>query len=642
MPASRNPFYIRTAEQAETEEQFLNLFSLDVLSVLPEDGSWNRLLRIESAPGGGKSTLLRLFTPAVLTTIANGRSRTEFRELVKFLDQVDVIRADGVALLGILVNCKDDYSRVVDLPIDDLQQQNIFRALLHSRLALLSIRAALQLSMNSYPTDIDLVQFEPRPEETFGRPDARLVTGRELFERARKLEQTIVDALNSFEIDFGRLRAVSAIDDVFQLLTTHRLTVAGSGVHQHTLVMFDDAHLLDDGQKQMLEEELLRHDRNRFSSWMAMRLRALEPRLLISEAESRDRESFETVRLDRREPRRIESWLLDVGNRRAKRAQRDVPSFTACFAETLEVEFTQSDLMAVAQSERERAYSLSRPFDELFSTWLMATDEETEVLSPLDQAVRWAEVQIRIERRIRKLQIEFNLGPLSLTEVDNSVASLQEAATLSMCLRNYLPYYFGSVKVASLASINVEQFLSLAAALFDLLLNSGNLTRRQHRPLMPSAQHRLLLEQSRAYVENIRTSLPYGEDVHRLVTAVGQLCREETRRPNAPVLPGVTGISLQVQDKENLIERAQSGSPRHRRLLNAVASAVAHNVLSPRSTNRHRDDDRVVFYLNRLMCPTYELPLGYGGYKPQRLERLLDWVELGADSIPRQLTAGSM
>ena len=51
MPASRNPFYVRTAEQAESDDQFLNLFSLAVLDLLPEDGSWNRFLPIESAPG---------------------------------------------------------------------------------------------------------------------------------------------------------------------------------------------------------------------------------------------------------------------------------------------------------------------------------------------------------------------------------------------------------------------------------------------------------------------------------------------------------------------------------------------------------------------------------------------------------------
>ena len=96
MPASRNPFFIRTAEQSESDDQFLNLFSLSVLDLLREDGSWNRLLPIESPPGAGKSTLLRLFTPTVLTTIATRRHQSDFAKLADKLSDLDAIDANGV------------------------------------------------------------------------------------------------------------------------------------------------------------------------------------------------------------------------------------------------------------------------------------------------------------------------------------------------------------------------------------------------------------------------------------------------------------------------------------------------------------------------------------------------------------------
>ena len=106
MPAARNPFLIRTAEQAESDDQFLSLFSLAVLDLLPEDGSWNRFQPIVSAPGGGKSTLLRLFTPRVLTSIANSRHEADFANLVQRLTKIDAIDSHGVQLLGVLVNAK--------------------------------------------------------------------------------------------------------------------------------------------------------------------------------------------------------------------------------------------------------------------------------------------------------------------------------------------------------------------------------------------------------------------------------------------------------------------------------------------------------------------------------------------------------
>ncbi len=191
--------------------------------------------------------------------------------------------------------------------------------------------------------------------------------------------------------------------------------------------------------------------------------------------------------------------------------------------------------------------------------------------------------------------------------------------------RNKLPYFYGVRRVAQLASSNVEQFLSLSGTLFDRLLNSGNLGRRHIRQLAPTEQNRLILAQSRAYID-LRTSLRYGQVVFNLITAVAELCREESLRPNVPITPGVTGISILVPERDVLIREAETVGGAAARLLNAIASAVAHNVLLLRVTDRQRDEDRLVFYLNRLVCPAYDLPLGFGGYKPQKLSRLSEWV----------------
>ena len=164
MPASRNPFFTRTAEQSESDDQFLNLFSQTVLELLPEDGSWNRLLPIESPPGGGKSTLLRLFTPTVLTSIANARNRPEFADLIQKLSDIGAIDSDGVQILGVLVNCKEDYNRLAGLDLSGTKHDSLFWALLHSRLALLTLRASLQLTGFTYPNDVDLIRFSPRSD----------------------------------------------------------------------------------------------------------------------------------------------------------------------------------------------------------------------------------------------------------------------------------------------------------------------------------------------------------------------------------------------------------------------------------------------------------------------------------------------
>ncbi len=638
MPASRNPFFIRTAEQAESDAQFLNFFSLSVLDLLPLDGRWDRFLSIETAPGGGKSTLLRLFTPTVLTNIVRASRQAELRELIQRLKDIDAIDARGVKLLGVLVNCREDYSRLADLPVEQPSQSALFRALLHARLALLTLRAALQLRGLSYPSDVSSVRLEPISEATGRRPDARTIEGVDLFDRARVVEELIVDSLNSFAPRPPTAPDGLSVDDVFQLLNTHRLLVNEREVAGNVLIMFDDAHLLTDSQRRELVGELERHDQSRFASWMAMRLRALEPTELVSDEVTRlGRERLPSVRFDSWSPAHIEKWLIDVGDRRAKRAQRDVPSYEGCLEDSLEAEFDQSRFAAIADAERERAHDLGKPYGVLYRDWLASVDSELSDQALLDQAARWSQLQIVMARRIGKPQSEFGFEPLLPVDLDKAASGTLEPARMFVAKRNGLPYYFGAKVVAQLASSNVEQFLSLSATLFDRLLNSGGLGRHGYRPLRPSEQHRVILAQSHAYVEDLRTSLPYGQDVYNLLTAIAELGRDESLRPNVPITPGVTGVSIQESDRVELIERTRSGDEDAVRLTNTLASAIAHNALSMRSTDRRRDENRVVFYLNRLACPAFALPLGFGGYKPQRVSQLADWVVTGEPSQQQRL-----
>ena len=319
--------------------------------------------------------------------------------------------------------------------------------------------------------------------------------------------------------------------------------------------MFDDAHMLESSQRVWLREELERHDRTAFASWMAMRLRALEPLDLITEESRPGRERFAPVQFGRW-LHGNESWLIDIGDRRARRAQRDVSSLAACLADSIETEFDQQYLVPVAAAERQRAYELTRPYGDLFRDWMARTDSEVQS-SPLDQANHWSQLQILMERRVRKVQGEFIFDSMpSHTDLEKLGAGTAEPAALFVANRNKLPYFYGVRRVAQLASFNVEQFLALSGALFDRLLNSGHLGRRLTRQLSPSDQHRLIQSKSRAYVEQLRTSLPYGQDVFNLITAIAELCKEESTGPTFRLRRAVTGVSIQVSESGRAYPRS--------------------------------------------------------------------------------------
>ena len=638
MPPSRNPFYIRTAEQAESDDQFLRLFGQSVLDQLHEDGSWNRFLSIESPPGSGKSTLLRLFTPASLNSIFRLRNSEELKHLVRRLTEIDAIDSNGVQVLGVLVNCREDYSRLADLPFMTAMNVALFNALLQVRLALLTMRSALQLLGRNYPQDVHIIRFQPRSDAVGRRPNARLIEGQELFERARAIEAAIVNSLNSFALRPPSPDQDLVFEDFLQLLNSHRLTINDRQVARHVLLMFDDAHALEVSQRKLLMEELLRHDRSAFASWMAMRLRALEPKVLISdEAQSPGRESYRSRPFEDWSSAQVERWLIDVGDRRARRAQPEVPSLDAFLIDDLNIEFGDAQLSTIASAEREHTYSLAQPYGDLYRSWLAEAEDVASAMAPLERASYWAQMSVLVERRIRRIQAEFNFLPLAPIDFTKAASGTLEAAKMFLSTRSKLPYFYGVTTIAKLASGNVEQFLSLCAALYDRLTTRRNLRPRHINELLPSEQHNLLLSESRIYVDGLKSNIPFGHDVHNLVTSIAELGRQVSLQPNVPIPPSVTGVSIQVSERDELLRAARSPDQTSRRLLNALTSAIAHNALSMRTTSRRRDEDRIVLYLNRLVCPAYDLPIGYGGYRPKKLPELKHCVATGHLSLQPQL-----
>ena len=252
----------------------------------------------------------------------------------------------------------------------------------------------------------------------------------------------------------------SPVDDFFQLLNTHRILVHGGRFTRHILLMFDDAHMLDDGQRDALTHELERHDQSTFASWMAARMRALSPPAVIFETTQPNREAFTPLRFHNWSSQRLESWLLEVGDRRVQRAQRDVSSFESCLSSSLEAEFTSSVLEQAAESERKGTYELAAPYGVLYSRWLEYWETRVAEMPPLDRAIRWAQLQIIMTRRIQNQQGEFVFEPLPTVHIENTRPDTLDMATMFMSERNSLPYFFGAQTVVQLASSNVDQFLS--------------------------------------------------------------------------------------------------------------------------------------------------------------------------------------
>ena len=166
----KNPFAIRASERIETDERFLELFSVEPLSYLEDnhakDSLWGTLTYILSSPGAGKTTLLRLFSPSVLQRVTAKSHNVIFKKLVKLgvKDIYGQIQKCGVYLL-----MGRDYEFLED---DELfgrrEQRRYFLSLLNARIVLATLKTCMTLAGIKYTALQDIIYTPEEPVKQSG------------------------------------------------------------------------------------------------------------------------------------------------------------------------------------------------------------------------------------------------------------------------------------------------------------------------------------------------------------------------------------------------------------------------------------------------------------------------------------------
>ena len=209
-----------------------------------------------------------------------------------------------------------------------------------------------------------------------------------------------------------------------------------------------------------------------------------------------------------------------------------------------------------------------------------------------------------------------------------AIRNLGPAAELFLAQEFSLPYYFGTRKLASLASWNIEQFMRLAGDEFEEVVSSHIVQRAA--TLDAARQDALLHAASTSFRSEIPRRARNGERVLKLLDSIGQYCRQRTYEPTASDDPGVTGIAISMRDRESLQDRDfLQRNPEYMMLAEVLAAAIANNLLEPRLDYNVKGSTWMVLNLNRLLCVNFDLPLHYGGFKEQHLRDLYLWMTSG-------------
>lgn len=628
-----NPFRSRTSEHLASQgiERYLRSFAAEALDLLPEE-LWVRLVLIRSAPGGGKTSLLRAVSAEAVAELQ--RQRKGYEDLIERLTAIGVLDAEGIpVVIGFRVPLSRDFRAIVDLEPDSSAARRTFLALLDARIAA-AFCEALQIILGvDDPDRLKAVEIRGSEAATLalqriGGPGA---DGLRAF--ARSTETDILDRLDAVlprDIPNGGHAALYTV----RALSGAKIVVDGAERPFAPLLLLDDGHELAASQRKLLLEIL--HDRElALARWYTERYSAMEPEELVGDGEPR--RNHELVELERQagmlgkvtrrggKTRRFEKLLAGIAQRRAARPLEQYADEDRSFTELLDTPGLDDPAERAERAVhviRDRLQGRAQPSAERYRHWFAAA----EALTGIDAARRWREIEILVARDIDRP--ELGLFTVELTEEElrsRSDAAIREAADLFLRREFGLPFYAGSERISKLAAENIEQYLGICADLFDEM--TLQITLRQDPDLSPLRQDSAVTAASEQFWREIPARRLGGRAIQQLMRHVAKLCRTETYRAKAPYAPGVTGTALSMDDRRLLLDPdVRARTPGAEQLFQALYGAIGHNLLRADLNRSVKNNRWMVLYLNRLTCVRYGLPLGYGGFRERTLREMCDWM----------------
>ena len=627
-----NPLRSRTSEQVAHQglDRYLRTFGADALDLLP-DALWDQPVLIRSAPGAGKTSLLRAVSADALRLLSARRSGLE--ELVSRLQEMGALDENGQPqVLGFRVPLVRDFRSIADLEPDAGSAQRTFLRLLDARIIAAFCDAVDLLIEVDEGLAVDAVKVVPDGAGVASLSRLGGGSATELRNWARRTDEEILDRLDSVLPQDDQLDGHGALYSL-RALSGATLLLDGKPLPLRPLLLLDDGQELAAPQRTLLLDAL--HDRElRLARWYTERFSALEPEDLVGDGEPRranqpvhlEEEALRLGSVTRRgkRTRQFEKLLADIAVRRTAQALREYDNEEREFATLLDVD--RGDEL-VPRAERAVATIRERLSEQAgtnkrYQTWFSDADD----LAPLDSARRWRELQIIIARDQERT--ELGLFPLALTDEElraRSGSAIREAADLFLRREFGIPFYWGSQRHAKLAAENIEQYLSISADLFDEML--AGITLRRGAEIGRLRQDLALTAAGEQFWKDIPARRVGGRSIQQLLRHIAALCRAETYRPKAPYAPGVTGTALSMRDRDRLLDpEVRKRLPGAKDLYQALHGAIGHNLIRAFKDRSVKNDRWMVLYLNRLTCVRYGLPLGYGGFREKPLEEMCGWM----------------
>ena len=623
----RNPFRLRAAQRAVSDDDFVRLFGAGALDLINEiEDPWGGLVFLRSALGGGKTSFLRLLTPRPLKIASLLHDDTLSRPTYDALKEHHALEDGRPVLLGVFATFTNEYRDLEEIDLGG----GMFRALLNARIVIATVRAILERGDKSYPKDLASIKTHWKPDTSATIPAE--ATGKELFEWASEIERGFYGQLDELG-DGDKSGPGHTRLDALNWFAQADLEDDHGPIKAKRVLLLDDLQFLSTGQRRSLTD-LLINARANCGIWVAERMEALSHQEILGEGALKGRDYQGVIRLESQWARRLPAYtkfVSQIAELRARRADGfSKREFFSLIDEHEDVKW-HAHFKQAAKDIRSSIEEMVKRADR-YQEWIDAAKAYDGGV--VEKAVRWRTTQVLVARDLARKQSSFGFDHLTVSDYDSRDSpGVNRAAEHFLRCEIGAPIYYGKETLAAVSSTNVDQYLDVGGDLFEEVAASIAGPRSNPSHLSADRQHALIKGTAKKRWDEIARRLPQGYDARRFLDALGVFCQLQTNRPTAPYAPGVTGFGLPMEERARLIDNGAADPTPYVRLRDVLTTLVAHNLLAPRLEHKNKGREYVVFYLNRLLCAHFNLPLGYGGWRDQSLRDLSCWAVDGRRAV---------
>jgi hypothetical protein len=293
MTVDTNPFFSRASQFIEQDDKFIKLFSPEILNLFKSGESkvWGPVKILRSSPGGGKTTLLKIFTSKILANIKDQSNHdTHKKDIYDVLKELGAYDPSGnVSVAGSLLSFSNEYVSLEYLNISETHKLRLFFSLLNTRIILSILQSICIVKNLKFPEDLHHVKVNVDKSSALPASIRDLSSGNQFYDWACTLERRICQEIDSiYEIDIG---FIEGSDNLFSLdlFAPANILINNSRAVERVLVMLDDVHNLTGSQRAHLIRGII-DKRPQVHTWISERLKALTVDEIFSEGSKQDRD----------------------------------------------------------------------------------------------------------------------------------------------------------------------------------------------------------------------------------------------------------------------------------------------------------------------------------------------------------------